>query len=94
MVTIGGDRRPGRPVIYLAADSDWDFGDFFVAWGIVAILVLLGLVHGFFLPNDRRALARRQARHRRGRATGDVEFGDEFNRAQRGAAPGWGRSRA
>lgn len=46
--------------IYLASDR-WDFGYFFVTWGVLAIIVLLGLVHGFFLPNERRAeqLARR-----------------------------------
>jgi Predicted integral membrane protein (DUF2269) len=82
-VTIGGG---GILVtgIYLVADR-WDFSDFFVAWGIVAIIVLLGLVHGFFLPHDRRALA--AARRDIDSAPGDqVEFGEEFNRESAASA--------
>src|SRR4051795_1149022 len=41
--------------IYLASDV-WQFSDFFVIWGLLAIIALLGLAHGFFLPNDQRAL--------------------------------------
>jgi hypothetical protein len=77
MVTIGGVLILVTG-IYLAADR-WDFGYFFVTWGILAIIVLLGLVHGFFLPHDRRALdaARRDIKA----SPGDpVEFGEEFNR--------------
>jgi hypothetical protein len=63
---------------YLAADR-WEFSDFFVAWGIVAIVALLGLVHGFFLPHDRRALA--AAQRDVAASQGDkVEFSEEFNR--------------
>jgi hypothetical protein len=40
---------------YLAGKA-WDFSDFFIVWGIIAIVALMGLVHGFFLPNDTRAL--------------------------------------
>lgn len=83
MVTIGGI------VIlvtgfYLVADR-WEFSDFFVAWGIVAIIVLLGLVHGFFIPHDRRALeaARRDID---AAGAGEVEFGEEFNRASAASA--------
>ena len=39
--------------LYLAGDR-WDFGDFFVSWGFVAILALFGLVHGYFGPRERR----------------------------------------
>lgn len=65
--------------LYLAADGDW-FDEVFVAVGIIATIVLLGLVHGVFLPHDRRALA---AAKRDIDAAGDgkVEFGEEFNRA-------------
>lgn len=65
--------------LYLAADGDW-FDEIFVGVGIIAIIVLLGLVHGVFLPHDRRALA---AAKRDIDAAGDgkVEFGEEFNRA-------------
>jgi Predicted integral membrane protein (DUF2269) len=64
--------------IYMAADR-WDFGYFFVTWGLVAIIVLLGLVHGFFLPHDRRALAAAK-RDIEAAGSGEVEFGEEFNR--------------
>lgn len=77
MVTIGG-LVVGLTGIYLAADR-WDFGYFFVAWGVVAIIVLLGLVHGFFIPHDRRALAAAR-RDIDAAGQGEVEFGEEFNR--------------
>ena len=63
--------------IYLAADR-WEFSDFFVIAGLVAILVLFALAHGFFEPNDRRAkeLAERDIE---AAGAGDVELSDEFN---------------
>lgn len=66
--------------LYLAADGDV-FDEVFVGVGIVAIIALLGLVHGFFLPHDRRALAAAK-RDIEAAGTGEVEFGDDFNRAQ------------
>jgi small-conductance mechanosensitive channel len=77
MVTIGGVLILVTG-IYLTADR-WDFGYFFVTWGLIAIIVLLGLVHGYFLPHDRRALE--AARRDIEASPGDqVEFGEEFNR--------------
>jgi uncharacterized membrane protein len=70
--------------IYLAADR-WDFGYFFITWGLVAIIVLLGLVHGFFLPRDRRALSAAK-RDIDAAGPGEVEFGEEFNRESRASA--------
>jgi small-conductance mechanosensitive channel len=63
--------------MYLAADA-WDFGYFFITWGLIAILVLLGLAHGFFLPNERRAerLARRDIE---ASTSGRLEFSREYN---------------
>ena len=63
--------------IYLVADR-WDFGEFFVAWGILAIIVLLGLVHGFFIPNDQRSLRAAKRDIDAAGPTGEVEFSDEF----------------
>lgn len=40
--------------IYLVEDVGWDYGEFFVSWGMTAILVLLGLTHGFFRPRTRK----------------------------------------
>jgi Predicted integral membrane protein (DUF2269) len=70
--------------IYLAADR-WEFSDFFVVAGLVAIVVLLGLVHGFFIPNEVRAqvLARREIE---AAGTGEVKFSDEFNRRMSASA--------
>lgn len=63
--------------LYLAADA-WEFSEFFIAWGIVAVLVLIGLTHAVFLPNERRAkkLAERDVE---GAGSGDVKWSAEFN---------------
>ena len=44
--------------IYLVTrdTSPWEFSDFFVSWGFVAIIVLFGVVHGYFGPRTRRAV--------------------------------------
>ena len=78
MVTIGGVLIL-LTCVYLAADR-WDFSEFFIGWGILAILVLLGLAHGFFIPHDSRAL--RAAKHDIDAAgpTGEVQFGEDFQR--------------
>ncbi|MBA2566999.1 MAG: DUF2269 family protein [Thermoleophilaceae bacterium] len=81
LVTIGGVLVLLSGV-YLAADR-WDFSEVFIGWGIVAVLVLLGLVHGFFIPTERRA---QQAAERDIEASGpegDVHFGTDFDRANK-----------
>jgi hypothetical protein len=83
MVTIGGVLVLVTG-IYLTADR-WDFGYFFVTWGLIAIIVLLGLTHGFFLPHDRRALAAAK-RDIEAAGSGEVEFGEEFNRQSMASA--------
>jgi hypothetical protein len=70
--------------IYLAADGDW-FDTAFVGFGILSIIVLLGLVHGYFLPHDRRALAAAKRDIERA-GSGEVEFGEEYNRATAASA--------
>ena len=64
--------------LYLTLDA-WEFSDFFIGWGILAVLVLIGLTHGFFIPSYRRGqeLAERDAESA---GAGDVELGAEFNR--------------
>ena len=42
--------------IYLAGDGPWDFSDFFVSWGFVAIIALFGLAHGYFMPRERQVV--------------------------------------
>jgi hypothetical protein len=63
--------------IYLAADR-WDFGYFFVTWGVIAIVALIAIGIGFFGPNERRAerLARRDIENS---GAGEVRFSEEFN---------------
>lgn len=39
--------------IYLTAQR-FEFGDFFISWGMAAILLLFALLHGFFIPTTRR----------------------------------------
>ncbi len=76
MVTLGG-LLILITGLYLASRDPWSFGDFFVAWGIVAILVLLGLVHGYFLPNDQRGLQVSKRDIEASGPTGDVKFSKE-----------------
>lgn len=40
--------------IYMVSDGPYDFATFFVSWGFVAILILLGLTHGYFIPKTRQ----------------------------------------
>lgn len=42
--------------IYLVIDR-WGFGDFFVSWGIVAILLIVGATHAFMLPRTAKVVA-------------------------------------
>jgi len=42
--------------IYMASDGPYDFSSFFVSWGFVAIIVLLGLTHGYFIPKTRKQI--------------------------------------
>jgi len=53
--------RPGLIVvllagIYMLADADIDAGEAWVTVGFVAILILLGMAHGFFRPHTQKAL--------------------------------------
>lgn len=43
--------------IYLASDGPYGMGSFFISWGFVAIVVLFGFAHGFFVPRVKRLLA-------------------------------------
>jgi uncharacterized membrane protein len=55
--------------IYLLVDGPWETGDAFVGFGFLAIIVLLGLQHGFFQPQTRKA---------RELAEADLKEGDEL----------------
>lgn len=41
---------------YMAGER-WDFSDFFINWGNVAVLLVLGLTHAYFIPRDKRVLS-------------------------------------
>lgn len=42
--------------IYLLADGHFASGESFIAVGFAAIVILLGMVHGYFRPNTQKAL--------------------------------------
>ncbi len=42
---------------YMAADGPYEFSDFFVNWGNIAILIILGLTHAYFVPREKRVIA-------------------------------------
>ena len=62
--------------LYLVSSDarGWEFSNFFVSWGFIAIIVLFGVVHGYFAPKTRQAvqLAERDLQ-------GGGELSDEFN---------------
>ena len=60
--------------LYMAGDR-WDFSEFFVSWGFVAIIVLFGLAHGYFGPRTRQAveLAERDLKSPDGKLSADFE---------------------
>ncbi len=62
--------------LYLAADR-WDLGYFFITWGLVAIVALLGLVHAFFIPNDTRTLESAEQDIQAAGPTGEVKFSEK-----------------
>lgn len=79
--------------IYLTIDR-FSFGDVFVNVGMLGLIVLIGVVHAFFIPNDRKAaeIARRDIA---GAGAGEVKLSAELARrsarsAQVGMAAGLG----
>ena len=41
---------------YMAGEL-WDFSDFFVNWGNVVFLLILGMTHAYFVPREKRVIA-------------------------------------
>jgi hypothetical protein len=39
--------------LYLT-DDRWDFGDFFVSWGLAAVVVLFAMSQWYFIPTTQR----------------------------------------
>lgn len=42
--------------IYLTSDGPYGMGTFFVSWGFVAIIFLLGITHAYFIPKTKQAV--------------------------------------
>ena len=61
--------------LYLVSDGPWEASDFFVSWGFLAILILFGLVHGFFAPRTRQAVQLAE----RDLGSGGGKLSDEFD---------------
>ena len=61
--------------IYMAADV-WDGSEFFIAWGIVAILLLFAMVHGLFIPKTRSFVQSMEA----GDQDGAMKTADTLNK--------------
>jgi hypothetical protein len=61
--------------IYLVSDGPWEASDFFVSWGFVAILILFGLTHGFFVPRTRQSIELAE----RDLGPGDGKLSSEFD---------------
>lgn len=64
--------------LYLTGDR-WAFGDFFVVWGLVAVVVLLGLAHAFFIPRTKR-LAELAEMDVAAAGAGEVKLSEETQR--------------
>ncbi len=63
--------------VYMTIDR-WEFSDFFVGWGILAVIILGAMGGLVFTPNEAKASA--AAKRDVEAATGDdVEFSPEFN---------------
>ena len=76
MVTLGGDPDPDHRALPRLARAVV-VRRLLRRLGPVAIIVLLGLVHGFFLPNDQRGLQVSKRDIEAAGPTGDVKFSEE-----------------
>jgi hypothetical protein len=63
--------------IYMTSSDarGWEFSDFFISWGFVAILLLFGLVHGYFAPRTRKSVELAE----RDLGAGDGKLSTEFD---------------
>jgi len=61
--------------IYLASDGPYGMGSFFISWGFVAIILLLGLTHAYFIPRTKESVELAE----RDLANPDGRLSDEFN---------------
>jgi hypothetical protein len=78
MLVVPGVLLIAATGVYLTIDR-WEFSDFFVGWGILAVLILIGLGIAVFGPSEEKARAEAEQDVERA-GPGKVEFGPEFNR--------------
>lgn len=65
--------------IYLVSDTGaYDFSNFFVSWGFVAIIILIGMTHAFFIPQTVKA-GKLAERDLKASGAGEPKLSDEFN---------------
>jgi hypothetical protein len=62
--------------LYLTIDR-WSFSDFFISWGMLAVIVLGGLSGGYFMPRTKRLVALGE-RDIAASGEGEVKFSAEF----------------
>jgi uncharacterized membrane protein len=68
--------------VYQAADADYDFGDFWISASLVIVIVLGGLLGGYFIPADRR-LGPMVAREIDAAGDGEIVLSPAYQRAAR-----------
>jgi hypothetical protein len=68
--------------IYQVADADLDFGDFWISGAMGIVIILGGLIGGYFIPADRR-LGPMVEREIAAAGEGEVTLSDEYQRAAR-----------
>lgn len=67
---------------YQVADADWSLGDFWLSATILIVLVIGGLVTGYFIPADRR-LGPMVERELEAAGSGEVTLSEEYLRGAR-----------
>ena len=68
--------------LYQTIDGDWDFGDFWISGSLTIIVVIGGLLGGYFIPADRR-LGPMVEREIAAAGEGEVVLSDEYQRGSR-----------
>jgi uncharacterized membrane protein len=68
--------------IYQVSEGNWEFSQFWVSAALVIVLVIGGLLGGYFIPTDRR-LAPMAERDIAASGDGEVVLSDEYQRQAR-----------
>jgi hypothetical protein len=63
--------------LYLVADGPWEFSDFYISWGFVAILVFGGASGAFFVPKTKELIEVAE-RDVAASGTGEVRLSADF----------------